>query len=67
MEKRLRLRHVGDGARNIEVMNANGTNREQLTYGANNAHPTWYAPSYSVTSVTPAGKLATTWGGLKID
>ena len=56
-----------DGARNIEVMNANGTNREQLTYGANNAHPTWYAPSYSVTSVTPSGKLATTWGELKVD
>ena len=54
-----------DGARNIEVMNANGTEREQLTHGANNAHPTWYAPSYPVTSVTSSGKLATTWGELK--
>ena len=54
------------GQYDIYVMNRHGSMRRRLTHTDDSQASDWYDPAYP-RPVTAVGKLATTWGELKID
>jgi hypothetical protein len=54
-----------DGNLEIYVMDADGNNQRNLTNNsADDSWPRWFDPDVVLT-VSPAGKLKTTWGKIK--
>jgi Tol biopolymer transport system component len=54
-----------DGNNEIYIMDVDGNNPRRLTNDpADDTYPSWFDPSFA-RSVSPAGKLMSTWGNIK--
>jgi len=56
-----------DGNFEIYIMDADGKDQRNLTNSpaTEDMNPDWFDPAYAAQYISPAGKLATTWGNIK--